>query len=64
MCGFFVAYYTVLYTIRKVTLKGRCMDNYLPEGKKNEIVNYIAKNTIKNCCQHKSGNSWYKHNED
>ena len=55
-------------TIRKVALKGRCMDNYFPKGKNDEdedaIVNDIAKKIIKNCCQHKSGNNWYKHNED
>ena len=53
-------------TIRKVALKGRCMDNYFPNVKQdeNEIVNDIAKDIIKNCCQNKSGNNWYKHNED
>jgi hypothetical protein len=53
-------------TIRKVALKGHCMDNYFPKRKddENEFVNDIAKDIIKNCCQHKSGNNWYKHNED
>jgi exopolysaccharide biosynthesis predicted pyruvyltransferase EpsI len=53
-------------TIRKVALKGRCMDNYFPKENKdeNEMMNDIAKNIIKNCCQHQSGNNWYKHNED
>ena len=53
-------------TIRKVALKGRCMDNYFPKEKNDEtkIMNDIAKRIIKNCCQHKSGNNWYKHNED
>jgi hypothetical protein len=53
-------------TIRKVALKGRCMDNYFPKEKNDEtkIMNDIAKKIIKNCCQHKSGNNWYKHNED
>ena len=27
-------------------------------------MNDIAKRIVKNCCQHKSGNKWYKHNED
>ena len=53
-------------TIRKVALKGRCMDNYFPEEKNDEtkFLNDVAKKIIKNCCQHKSGNNWYKHNED
>ena len=54
-------------TIRKVALKGRCMDNYFPKEKNdtvNDTVNEIAKQIIKNCCQNKSGNNWYKHNED
>ena len=53
-------------TIRKVALKGRCMDNYFPHEVKNEceLDDDMEVNIIKNCCQHKSGNNWYKHNED
>ena len=62
----FIMKHQELDTIRKVALKGRCMDNYFPRKVKDdcELVDDIAVNIIKNCCEHKSGNNWYKHNED